>query len=178
MKPRTTPATSARPCRAGTLLALALLLPAGAPVRAQQAPPLSRDEILTQLFGSLEPSTGVQLVTVGGVVEEGTLQGYGPEGVDLGQNGEVVPIGYGFVRSVSVQEGHGVQGALWGTATGALVGALFGMMYASFDCRSPSDCTYTEQQGALRGGILFGAVGGGAGFLLGRHQVHWHPIFP
>lgn len=145
---------------------------------AQDARTMSRNEVLEELFGGLSPNSGLRVVTIGGVVEEGRLQGVDPGGVAVLREGGTYSVGYQDVRSVQLEGGHGTQGAIWGAASGAVVGIFFGAMYASFNCQTASDCNYTEKEGAWRWGAFLGGVGGGIGFLIGRRSVHWHPIFP
>ncbi len=151
----------------------------GAPVaEAQEAPPPSRQEALVELFSSVTPGSALRVATIGGIVEEGSFERAGRSGIDVLRAGATYSIDFEDVRTVSLRGSHGVQGALWGAAGGALVGGFFGAMYASFDCTTVAACNYTEKQGALRWGSFLGALGGGMGFFIGRRQVHWHPIFP
>lgn len=166
-----------RPSRvvAGACLVTALLAPS---VRAQDEPSPLRVEILSGIFSDLPPMAGVQLVTTGGGVEEGSLERVGADGIEVLTDGMSHAIGYDRIRAVSVRGGHGLQGALWGAGGGALAGAFFGMMFSAFDCQSSLQCANQETSGAWTWGAAMGAVGGGIGFYFGRRERHWHPIFP
>jgi hypothetical protein len=51
-------------------------------------------------------------------------------------------------------------------------------MVGSFDCNTPLGCNDSERQGALRGAVVIGLAGAITGFLVGRADDYWKPVFP
>ena len=82
------------------------------------------------------------------------------------------------IRAVSVRSAHTVQGSLWGLGSGLLVGSVGGLLVGSFGCKSPTECVDSERDGAIWGAIIVGGLSTAAGFLLGRRDVYWKPVFP
>lgn len=139
---------------------------------------LTPQERLQALFAQVSPAEHVQVVTPLIFVEDAEFVAVGRSVVELNQAGTPVSVELADIRSVSVRAGHSLQGALWGAGSGVLVGAVSGMMAASFTCVTPEACSSAEKEGALRWGTLFGVVGAATGFVIGRYNVYWKPIFP
>lgn len=161
-----------------TLLAAAaavVLLPSA--ISAQPGGPDQRAR-LTELFADMSVDTGVRVVTPQLFIDHGWYQSVGPEAVRIQYAGEVVPVNLGDIRSLQVEGRHPVQGTLWGLGSGLLVGAVGGLLVASFFCDDPVDCDSEERRGAILGGSLLGGAGAISGFLIGRYQVSWRQIFP
>lgn len=161
------------------LSAAALLAMAGTAAPADtQEPSVSPEARLRMLFSSLGPSDEVQIVTPLHFVERAQYEGIDGSSITVRQDGAVVPLDFVDIRAVSVRSNHQWQGALWGLGTGLLVGSVTGMMVASFDCTSAQGCNTTEREGAIRWGSVFGAAGAVTGFVIGRTNVYWRPLFP
>jgi len=138
----------------------------------------SSQQRLVSLFSGLSPNQDVQIVASTMFIEQGEFREVRPDVVEVSSAGETVPVDLNDIRSVSLRSGHGLKGALWGLGSGLLAGSVSGLMIASFDCRSPAGCDYQERQGAIRGGILMGVTGAITGYLLGRADAYWKPVFP
>jgi hypothetical protein len=142
------------------------------------APAAARNDVLSALFSDISADEDLRVTTLAGLVEEGRLADVGETGFSVLRGGATHQVRFRDVQTVAIEGGHGVQGALWGAAGGALAGGFFGLMIGSFNCNTPEGCQAQERRGAWGWGALLGAVGGGIGFWWGRRQVHWHPIFP
>jgi hypothetical protein len=136
------------------------------------------DARLAEIFDGIGPSAPLQVVTPSFFVEDAFVEEVGDRSVALSQNGTTVDVPYVDIRGVSTRDNHWLQGTLWGTAAGALIGGVSGLMYASFTCSTPEVCQDNERKGTIRGAILLGAAGGIGGFVIGRHSFYWRPIFP
>lgn len=158
--------------------AAALLLPSDAAAQAGEPRPQDARERLVTLFSGLSPQEDVQIATPSLFIEEGRARFLGPDVVEVSAEGQTVPLDLRDIRSVSVRRGHGVKGAIWGLGSGVLVGTFSGLLIAGFDCTNPVACADTEKRGAVRYGIVFGIVGAATGYLLGRMDRDWVPIFP
>lgn len=154
-------------------LALALLV-AALPLHGQTA----SDVRLSRIFADMGPTAPLQVVTPSFFVEDAFVDDVGDRSVALTQNGTTVDVPYADIRGVSTRDNHWLQGTLWGTAAGALIGGVSGLMYASFSCKTPEQCEENERKGTIRGAVLLGAVGGIGGFVIGRHSFYWRPVFP
>lgn len=167
--------------RGAPLLALVgVLLTAPVAIHAQEAVvgvPSPRER-LVRLFSGLSPNDGVQIATQLFFIENGAFERVGHDSVRVTQYGTVVPVNLDEIIAVSVRSGHGLQGSLWGSGAGILIGTVVGSIVASFGCRTAEGCTSSERQGALRLGVFLGVVGASAGFVLGRRSRYWKPVFP
>jgi hypothetical protein len=167
--------------RGAPLLALVGLL-AAAPtaIHAQDAVvgEPSPGERLVLLFSGLSPNDGVQIVTQRFFIQNGAFERVGRDSVRVTQYGAVVPVNLDDIIAVSVRSGHGLQGSLWGSGAGILIGTVVGSIVASFGCTTADVCTSSERQGALRLGAFLGVVGASAGFVFGRRSRYWKPVFP
>ena len=161
--------------RNASLLLAATLL--ASPVAAQPVPLTERAERLEALFSGLGPAE-LRVETSEGAIESGQLGPLRPETFVLQSVRGSTTIDYRNVAAVAQEGGHEIQGALWGAGAGALVGAFFGVMVHSYDCTSPLSCSRSENSGGVRGAIVVGAVGALVGYVFGRRQSHWHPIYP
>ena len=158
--------------------AAALLLPSGAAAQVPEPGPEHARERLVTLFSELSPHEDVQIATPVLFIEEGRARFVGSDVVEVSARGQTVPLDLRDIRSVSVRRGHGVKGALWGLGSGILVGTFSGLLIAGYDCTNPVACADTERRGAIRYGIVFGVVGAATGYLWGRLDQDWVPIFP
>ena len=162
----------------GVLLALALAL-AGLPSTALGQPgQAERVDRLSALFSDMSPETGVRVMTPGLFIEHGSFRGLEPETVRIAYEGTVIPVELGDIRSVQVERHHPIKGMLWGLGSGLLVGSVSGLLVGSFYCEDPVSCESEERRGALIGGASLGAAGGIFGFVIGKYQVSWSPVFP
>jgi hypothetical protein len=171
-----------RPSLAPLLLVTALawlLAPRAISAQDPTLDPGTRDR-LTTLFSDLSPEEDVQIVTPSLFIEEGAYRGLGTDVVRVGVPGgsQTVPVDFRDIRSVSVRRGHAVKGALWGLGSGALVGGFTGFVVGGYSCNTPQGCNDLERRGAVRYGIVFGIVGAAAGYVLGRMDRDWVPVFP
>jgi hypothetical protein len=162
------------------VIAAALLSSGATPGAAQEVPVVmvTSQERLHALFSQLSPNRHVQVVTPGLFVEDGEFLGLGTSVVELSQGGAPVSVELDEIRAVSLRSGHSIQGMLWGLGAGLLVGSVSGLMVGSFNCQTPAGCNSAEKEGAVRWGSVFGVIGGAAGFMIGRHNVYWRPVFP
>lgn len=150
-----------------------------APSVAQAQPGgAEREQRLTRIFSEMSVDTGLRLTTPQLYLEEAWFQSLGPEAVRVEYGGEVVPVELGDIRSVEVAGRHPVKGMLWGLGAGVLVGSVSGMLVGSFYCTDPFECRNEEKRGAYIGGASLGAAGAIGGFLIGKYQISWRPIFP
>ena len=163
-----------RPLLLSLLFALISTVASTGPVRGQTA----ADARLADIFSGLGPSAPLQVVTPSFFVEDAFVEDVGDRSVALSQNGTTVDVPFADIRGVSTRDNHWLQGMLWGTAAGALIGGVSGLMYASFTCVTPEVCQENERKGTIRGAILLGAAGGIGGFVIGRHSFYWRPVFP
>ena len=136
------------------------------------------DARLAEIFSGLGPSAPLQVVTPSFFVEDAFVEDVGDRSVALSQNGTTVDVPFSDIRGVSTRDNHWLQGMVWGTAAGALVGGVSGLMYASFTCTTPEVCQENERKGTIRGAILLATAGGIGGFVIGRHSFYWRPVFP
>jgi hypothetical protein len=146
-------------------------------VVAQPVPMAERAERLGALFSDLGPAQ-LRVETAAGTIESGMLGPVRPQTFVLESARGPTTIDYRDVRTVAQEGGHEIQGALWGAGAGALAGGFFGLMVHSYDCTTPLSCNRSENSGGIRGAIVVGAVGALIGYLFGRRQSHWHPIYP
>lgn len=137
-----------------------------------------REARLNQLFSRMSVDTGVRVVTPSLFIDHGSFRSVGPEAVQIEYGGRVLPVDLGEIRSVEVEGRHPIKGMLWGLGSGLLVGSVGGMLIGSFYCTDPFDCERDERRGAFIGGASLGAAGAIAGFVIGKYQVSWRPIFP
>ena len=138
----------------------------------------AREARLNQLFSQMSVDTGVRVVTPALFIDHGSFQGIGPEAVQIEYGGRVLPVELGDIRSVEVEGRHPIKGMLWGLGSGLLVGSVGGMLLGSFYCTDPFECEQDERRGAFIGGATLGAAGAIGGFVIGKYQVSWRPIFP
>ncbi len=137
-----------------------------------------REARLNQLFSQMSVDTGVRVITPRLFIDHGAFRSVTPEAVRIEYGGEVLPVELGDIRSVEVEGRHPIQGMLWGLGSGLLVGSVGGMLLGSFYCTDPFDCEREERRGAYIGGAALGATGAIGGFLIGKYQISWRPIFP
>ena len=165
--------------RIGVITA-AFLLSGTADMTGQEVPVVlvTSQERLHALFSELSPNRHVQVVTPGLLVEDGEVRALSTSVVELSQDGTPVSVDLDDIRAVSVRSGHSIQGMLWGLGAGLLVGSVSGLMVASFNCQTPVGCNSAEKEGAVRWGGVLGVLGGATGFMIGRHDVYWRPVFP
>jgi len=159
------------------LLVASAVTVAASPAVAQPVPVAERAARLGALFSDLGPAE-LRVETSAGRVESGVLGPVRPEAFVLDGIDGPLTIDYRDVQAVAREGGHGIQGAIWGGAAGALAGAFFGVMIHSYDCVTPVACNASENRGGVRGAVIVGTVGAVTGYLLGRRQSHWHPIYP
>lgn len=160
------------------LLALAVAavaLPGAAMAQPGEA---EREARLNELFSRMSVDTGVRVITPRLFIDHGAFRSVSPEAVSIEYGGELVPVDLGDIRSVEVEGRHPVQGMLWGLGSGLLVGSVGGMLFGSFYCTDPFDCEREERRGAYIGGAALGAAGAIGGFVIGKYQISWRPIFP
>ena len=140
----------------------------------------SNEDRLRALFAGMAVNETLQLITPEMIVDNARLVSLEPSTVELRQLGTGVPISVDLtaIRGVAVERRHWLQGTLWGLGGGLLAGSMFGLMIGSFECDSLELCRSDERRGAVRWGTILGIVGGGVGFILGRRDVYWEPIFP
>ena len=160
------------------LLGMALALGALPAVAWGQPGQADRVDRLSAIFSGMSMDTGVRVMTPGLFIEYGAFRGLEPQSVRIAYEGTVVPVELGDIRSVQVERRHPVRGMLWGLGSGLLVGSVSGLLVGSFYCEDPVDCESQERRGALIGGATLGAVGGIAGFVIGKHRISWSPVFP
>jgi hypothetical protein len=150
---------------------------AAVPATAQPVPVEERADLLEALFSDIgHPELRVE--TLAGTVASGRLGPVRPQNFVLESPEGPTAIDYSEVRAVAREGGHGIQGAIWGGAGGALAGGFFGMIVHSYDCVTPEGCDQSESAGGVRGALIGGAVGALIGFVFGHRQSHWHPIYP
>jgi hypothetical protein len=160
------------------LAAAVLLFPSDAASQLEERGLEDSRERLITLFSELSPHEDVQIATPSLFIEEGRARFLGSDVVEVSAEGQTVPLDLRDIRSVSVRRGHGVKGGLWGLGSGILVGTFAGLLIAGFDCANPVACADTEKRGAVRYGMVFGVVGAATGYLWGRLDQDWVPIFP
>jgi hypothetical protein len=160
------------------VLSLALLFGALASWNPPAAAQSASDSRLLEIFSGLGPSDPVQVITPSFFVENAFVVAVGPEEVGLTQNGTTVDVDFADIRGVSVESNHWLQGTLWGTGAGILVGGVSGLMWASFTCTTPTGCVDDEKAGMINGAAILGSIGGFGGFMFGRHSIYWRPVFP
>ena len=172
-----TTSLSCRRCGLGMLLLMVLT---GAGDLAGQVSASTGERRLQELFSGMHPSQNVRLITPEILVDDAEFVSVTPVTVELRQVGTGVPITVDLsaIRGVSIQKRHWLQGTLWGLGGGVLAGSVFGLMIGSFKCRTVDGCGVAERRGARVWGATLGAVGGSIGFVLGRRDVYWHPVFP
>jgi hypothetical protein len=167
--------------RGAPLLALVgVLVTAPTAIHAQEAGvgvPSPR-ESLVRLFSGLSPNDGVQIVTQLLFIENGAFERVGHDSVRVTQYGVAVPVNLDEIVAVSIRSGHGLQGSLWGSGAGILIGTVVGSIVASFGCTTVELCKASERQGAIRLGVFLGVVCASAGFVIGRRARYWKPVFP
>lgn len=161
------------------LVATTLLVPSVLAAQDPTLAPGTRDR-LTTLFSDLSPEEDVQIVTPSLFIEAGAYRGMGMDLVRVGVPGgnETVPVDFRDIRSVSIRRGHEIEGALWGLGSGLLVGGVTGLLVGGYACNTPQGCSDQERSGAVRYGIVFGLAGAAAGYLFGRLDRDWVPVFP
>jgi len=160
------------------LLAL-LVVTAPFAVAAQSAGPGSPSEQrLRELFAQFTPRDDLQLTTPVLFIERATIESVTPRSVLVLTDGEPQTVNLEEIRAVSVRSAHTVQGSLWGLGSGLLVGSVGGLLVGSFGCESPTECVDSERNGAIWGAIIVGGLSTAAGYLLGRRDVYWKPVFP
>lgn len=159
---------------------LALLAIAGSPgVTAQAANEgTPSEERLRELFAQLSPRDDLQLTTPVLFIERATIESVTPRSVLVLTDGEPRTVNLEEIRAVSVRSAHTVQGSLWGLGSGLLVGSVGGLLVGSFGCKSPTECVNSERDGAIWGAVIVGGLSTVTGFLLGRRDVYWKPVFP
>jgi hypothetical protein len=138
----------------------------------------ARQARLAEVFSGLEANREVQLVTTQSFIESALLRGVDGGAVELTWKGEPLSVGLDQVRSVAVKKGHPIQGTLWGIGTGVLLGTVGGYLIVPFNCGSTEECERLGHDGAVRWGTVFGVTGAVAGFVIGRYNLTWRPIFP
>ena len=181
MKPRSLILPGISPsCRRFGVATLLLMLLTGAGHLPGQVSSSTNERRLEALFAGMHPSQNVQLITPEILVEDAEFVSVTPMTVELRQVGTGVPITVDLsaIQGVSIQKRHWLQGTLWGMGGGVLAGSVFGLMIGSFKCRTVDGCGVAERRGARVWGATLGAVGGSIGFVLGRRDVYWHPVFP
>lgn len=157
------------------IAAITLTLPGQAVAQPGGA---EREARLNLLFSRMSVDAGVRVTTPRLYIEHGAFQSVTPQAVRIRYGGEVLPVDLGDIRSVEVEGRHPIKGMLWGLGSGLLVGSVGGMLIGSFYCTDPFDCVREERRGAYLGGAVLGVTGGIGGFLIGKYQVSWRPIFP
>jgi hypothetical protein len=169
----------------GARLALVLTTSAAvffAPVQAVAQEPAigspQSQERLIALFSGLSPNDNVRIVTPVLFIDDGMFRALRQEVVEVSMSGETFPVNLDDIREISVRSGHGLKGALWGLGAGILAGSVSGMMVGSFSCTTPLGCDNSEKEGALRGAVAIGLAGALTGFLVGRADDYWKPVFP
>ncbi|MDX1647661.1 MAG: hypothetical protein R3304_10995 [Longimicrobiales bacterium] len=137
-----------------------------------------RVDRLTGIFSEMPTGTGLRVITPMIFIEHGTFRELESETVQIRYGDSLVPVSLADIRSVQVERHHPVKGMLWGLGSGLLVGSVSGLLFGSFFCEDPVDCESAERRGAIIGGTSLGLAGGIAGFVIGRYQVSWSPVFP
>ncbi|MBT8487720.1 MAG: hypothetical protein KJO65_02720 [Gemmatimonadetes bacterium] len=160
------------------LLAVAALAFAFPGLASAQPGGAEREARLNQLFSQMSVDTGVRVITPQLFIDRGAFRSITPQAVRIEYGGEVLPVELGDIRSVEVEGRHPIQGMLWGLGSGLLVGSVGGMLIGSFYCTDPFDCVSDERKGAYIGGAALGAAGAIGGFVIGKYQISWRPIFP
>jgi hypothetical protein len=158
--------------------AAVLLAPAGSAAQEPAIGSQESQERLIALFSALSPDENVRIVTPVLFIDDGMFRGLRQEVVEVSMSGETFPVNLDDIRAISLRSGHGLKGAVWGVGAGLLVGSVGGMMVGSFDCNTPLGCNDSERQGALRGAVVIGLAGAITGFLVGRSDDYWKPVFP
>lgn len=167
------------PVRWAAPLVAALLIGGLLPHAASAQPGQDqRVDQLTSVFSGMREDTGVRVMTPMLFIEHGAFRSLEPESVRIEYGDSVVPVDLGDIRSVQVERHHPVKGMLWGAGSGLLVGAVSGLLVGSFYCDQPVSCESEERRGAVIGGTALGVAGGVVGFLIGKYQVSWSPVFP
>lgn len=136
------------------------------------------EERLRELFSQLSPHDDLQLTTPVLFIERGTIESVTPRSVLVRTDGQPQAVNLEEIRAVSVRSAHSLQGSLWGLGSGLLVGSVGGLLVGSFGCVTPSECTSSERDGAIWGAIIVGGLSTVTGYLLGRRDAYWKPVFP
>ena len=145
---------------------------------AAQPGQAERVERLTDIFSQMSRDAGVRIMTPSLFIDHGSFRSLQPEAVTIEFGNDVIPVELADIRTVQVEQRHPVKGTLWGLGAGLLVGSMAGLLLGSFYCDDPVDCGPEERRGAVIGGTSLGLAGGITGFLIGRYQVSWKPLFP
>jgi hypothetical protein len=146
-----------RSTRTAIILATAAALAVPAPCAAQK-PVTSFDQLNTRL----KPGDTVWVTDAQGREINGTIETLGPDALTLDGTGTGT-IAADAVRLITARHGRPIsKGALWGLAAGAVFGAVAAV--AGDDCES--DCG-SDAGWMLVGAGLFGAIGAGAGAVVG-----------
>ncbi|MDX1494085.1 MAG: hypothetical protein R3253_08510 [Longimicrobiales bacterium] len=165
--------------KAATVFLAAVALGLSTPgIAVAQPGGADREARLTRLFSQMSVDTGLRLSTSRLYLEGASFRSLESEAVRVEYGGEVVPVELGDIRSVEVAGRHPVKGMLWGLGAGLLVGSVSGMLVGSYYCTDPFECRNDERRGAYIGGASLGAAGAIGGFLIGKYQISWRPIFP
>ena len=148
-------------------------LTAQAPGTAPSSP-----ERLRELFAQLSPRDDLQLTTPVLFIERATFESVSPRSVLVLADGQQTSVNLEEIRAVSVRSAHALQGSIWGLGAGLLVGSVGGLLVGSFGCVTQDECISGERDGAIWGAVVLGGLSAAGGFLLGRRDTYWKPIFP